>query len=139
MIREGGVRIPFAYAAGAAASRFLVALRDEGQMLGSPCPACRRVLCPARSFCPRCGEETSEPRAVGPAGTVVSFTSLCGGEVMGLVRLDGADTAVLHRLLDGGVQWAIGARVRARLSRERQGRITDIEGFEPLAEEGGGA
>jgi uncharacterized OB-fold protein len=141
VIREGGVRIPFAYAAGAAASRFLVALRDEGRILGSPCPACRHVFCPARSFCPRCGVETGEPVAVGPAGTVVSYTERpsgdgVGGDVLGLVRLDGADSAMLHRLLGGAVRWRIGLRVRARLLPERHGRITDIEGFEPVVQEG---
>ncbi|MBI5529451.1 MAG: hypothetical protein HY897_24255 [Deltaproteobacteria bacterium] len=131
MIREGSIHIPFTYAAGRAASRFLVVLRDEGRILGSPCPACRRVLCPARSFCPRCGEETGEPVVVDPAGTVVSFTETAAG-VFGLVRPDGADTAMLHRLLPAGAKWTIGARVRARLLPERTGSITDIEGFEPL-------
>ncbi|MBI5481116.1 MAG: hypothetical protein HY906_19825 [Deltaproteobacteria bacterium] len=138
MIREGSIHLPFAYAAGPAASRFLVSLRDEGRILGSPCPACRRVLCPARSFCPRCGDETGEPISVGPAGTVVSFTAQAGGVVFGLVRLDGADTAMLHRLLGDGMRWTIGARVRPRLAARRQASITDIEGFEPLQEPGDG-
>jgi uncharacterized OB-fold protein len=137
VIREGSIRIPFAYAAGAAASRFLVALRDEGRITGSPCPACRRVLCPACSFCPRCGEETSASVPVGPEGSVVSYTETAVGEVFGLVRLDGADTALLHRLVGDGARWSIGARVRARFAPARHGRITDIEGFEPLeAKEG---
>ena len=134
MIREGSIRIPFAYAAGSAASRFLVTLRDEGSILGSPCPACGRVLCPARSFCPRCGQATGEPVVVGPAGSLVSFTETASGEVFGLVRLDGADTAMLHRLVGNATPWAIGARVRARLCAEREGRITDIEGFEAIGE-----
>lgn len=136
MIREGSIQLPFAYAAGPAASRFLVALRDEGRILGSPCPACGRVLCPARSFCPRCGDATGEPVAVGPAGTLTSFTEQADGAVFGLVRLDGADTAMLHWLLGDGARWTIGARVRARLRRERRASITDLEGFEPIEEPG---
>lgn len=139
MIREGSVRIPFAYAAGTAASRFLVALRDEGRITGSPCPACGRVFCPARSFCPRCGGETAGLVSVGPEGSVVSFTRTASGETFGLVRLDGADSALLHRLLGDGVRWRIGARVRARLAPERRGRITDIEGFEPAGGQEGKA
>lgn len=149
MIREGKIRIPFAYAAGPAASRFFAALRDEGRILGSPCVTCGRVLCPARSFCPRCGEQTGPMLAVAPCGTLVSYTERRGGElgntegrgceIFALVLLDGADTAILHRLIGDGAPWTVGARVCCRLRAERLGRISDIEGFERLAEERSGA
>ncbi|MFQ5525251.1 MAG: Zn-ribbon domain-containing OB-fold protein [Thermoanaerobaculia bacterium] len=136
MIRQGTIQIPFRYAAGEAASRFLETLRDEGRILGTRCPQCRRVLCPARSFCGDCGEATAEWVEVGPFGTVVSWTEVPSCGSYALVRLDGADTGMLHRLLTPGRRPGVGSRVRARFAEQRSGSILDLEGFE-LAEEGG--
>ncbi len=129
MIHEGTIRLTFTYAAGATLGRFLVALRDEAQLTGSRCPSCQRVLCPPKDCCPRCGDPTGAPVAVGPAGTLVSFTEQAPDRVFGLVRLDGADTALLHRLVGDG-PWTLGMRVRARFATQREGAITDLEGFE---------
>lgn len=134
MIREARIRIPFRYAAGAIGSRFLAALRDEGRIMGSRCQACDIVACPARPFCPTCAMKLDALVEVGPSGTLVSFTEAPGG-IFALVRLDGATTAMLHRLLGGG-PWRMGCRVRGRLSEKRVGSILDIEGFEAV-EEGG--
>lgn len=131
MIREGSIRIPFRYASGQAGSRFLAALRDEGRILGSRCGACGRVACPARSFCAACGEGCIETVEVGPEGLVLSWTEVPGRGVFALVRLDGADGAMMHRLLPPASRVEPGMRVRARFTAERSGHILDIEGFEP--------
>ena len=49
-----------------------------------------------------------------------------------LVRLDGADTALLH-MVDAGdeARMSTGMRVRVRWRDERKGHITDIACFEP--------
>ncbi|MCZ7590523.1 MAG: zinc ribbon domain-containing protein [Gaiella sp.] len=129
MILEGSVRLPFRYAAGTTASTFLEALRDEGRLLGSRCPACGTVLCPPRLDC-RCGERATELVEVGPAGTLVSWTELPGRGAYGLVRPDGADTAFVHRLLDAPESLRGGMRVHARFAEERSGGIADLAGFE---------
>ncbi len=51
---------------------------------------------------------------------------------IGLVRFDGADTVLMHRLL-GVDAPAIGMRVTARVrpQAERTASILDLEGFEP--------
>ncbi len=51
----------------------------------------------------------------------------------GLVRLDGADTVFLHRLIDLDRHPAIGMRVQAVLAKERVGSIFDVEGFAPAS------
>jgi len=130
VILEGSVRLPFRYAAGATASTFLQALRDEGRILGSRCPSCRTVLCPPRPDCPRCGKPATEPVEVGPAGTLVSWTELPGRGAFGLVRPDGADTAFVHRLLAPPQGLRAGTRVRARFAEDRSGGIADLAGFE---------
>ncbi len=130
MILEGSVRLPFRYAAGASASAFLTALRDEGRILGCRCTSCRIVLCPPRSHCPRCAQRTDEIVEVGPAGTLVSWTELPGRGTYGLVRPDGADTALAHRLLGAPADLRAGTRVHARFATERSGSIADLAGFE---------
>jgi uncharacterized OB-fold protein len=137
VIVEQSVRIPFRYAAGGAASVFLAALRDDGRILGSPCVACRRVACPARSFCASCGAATPTLVEVGPGGRLLSWTALPGRRgAYGLIALDGADGGLLHRLIARErdcdrerERWRCGLRVRARLSERRVGSILDIAGF----------
>lgn len=137
MIREGAIRIPFSYAAGRAGSRFLRALRDEDRIVGAECAACARVWCPPRTYCPRCGGEALTERNVGPGGAVVSWTTLADGGTLLLVRLDGADSALLHHWIGEAGAVAVGDRVVARFAAERAGSIHDLAGFAP--EEGGEA
>lgn len=130
MILEGAIRIPFEYAAGTIGSRFLVALRDCEVILGAVCESCARIGCPPQSFCAACGRAIHELREVGPAGTVEASTEVSGKGVFGLIRLDGADTALVHKLLGPPARWGPGVRVTARFVEERVGSIDDIEGFE---------
>ncbi len=119
MIKEEAIRLPFNYAAGAVGSTYLAGLAG-GRLLASRCEPCAKVLSPARSLCPFCGCQTAEELVeVGPGGVVESWTTVPGAATFVLVRLDGADTAMLHRLVgpnegnDGSGQLRIGARARA--------------------------
>lgn len=129
MIREGAITIPFSYAAGTAGSRFLCALRDDQEILGTRCAACDRVYCPGRACCPRCGADDLTWMPVGPEGEVIAATEVSGKGAFGLVRLDGADTAMIHLLLGDTTHVASGTRVRARFAVERTGSIRDLQGF----------
>ncbi len=133
MILEGTIQIPFKYAAGIASSRFLAALRDDMKILGSPCTACGTTFCPARSFCPTCGADLPDVVELATEGELTSWTEIAGKGLFALVKLDGAGTAILHRLLAEPAGLKTGIRVRARFARERQGSILDLEGFEPVA------
>ena len=134
MISEGSIQIPFRFAAGKGGSRFLSALRDEQIILASPCPECGLVLCPARSFCAKCGAELVRTVEVGPKGKLQSWTRYPGKGAFGLILLEGADTALLHRLLDAPEQPLAGSLWQARFARERSGHISDLEGFHPVEE-----
>ncbi len=133
MIHDGGINIPFNYAAGVVGSRFLVALRDEREILGARCERCQIVVCPARSFCPKCNEQTGQLVPVGPKGTLGHRTELPNRRCFGLIQLDGADTAMLHHLLGDATTLPPGTRVVARFASQRSGNILDIEGFEPVS------
>lgn len=101
---------------------------------------------PARIFCERCLAELEPSLECGPEGELVSWTlvrvdvddrPLDRPVTYGLVRLDGADTVLLHRLLDADDEPAIGERVRAVFAPLREGSMLDVEGFAPVAERTG--
>lgn len=133
MIREESISIPFRFAAGRAGSLFLASLRDRKQILGSRCPACRRNFAPARPYCPECGAEKLDIVKLGPGGTLLSWTEAPGRGVFGLIRPDGADTAMLHRVIGPFEGLRSGMTLRAVFAAERIGHIADLVGFEPSA------
>lgn len=134
---EGRIRIPYRWPAGRVGGRFLSALRDQGRILGLRCPQCRHVAVPPRPRCLACRVPSDDWVAVGPEGEVVSWTVARGSappRTWVLVRLDGADTALAHVLLDTDpASVRCGLRVRAVLADPRAGQITDIAGFRPAA------
>ena len=67
----------------------------------------------------------------GRSGELLAWTDRPGKGLYGLVKLDGAASAVLHRLLCSPAEAVIGSRFRARFAGERRGHILDIEGFAP--------
>lgn len=116
MIREGSIRLPFSYAAGNSGSTFFNALREQQLILGSRCCECDRVLAPVRSFCPTCGNATLESVELGHRGVLLAWTERPGKGVFGLIRLDSADTAILHRILGGSDSLSTGMQVCARFA-----------------------
>jgi len=146
------MNLTFNYAAGEAASRFLIALRDEKKIYGTRCPSCLRLLVPARSFCPRCFIDTTEWIEVGPVGMLVAFAldqSLqCRADAgkgesdpgvrpcLGLIRFDGADTSLVHRIGEFVPDTLrIGMLVAPVFIEARSGSILDIAYFKPLEAE----
>jgi uncharacterized OB-fold protein len=116
--------------------RFLGALRDR--RIEGVRTAGGRVLCPPVEYDPETGEATGELVEVGPAGTVMTwawvsqprrFHPLDRPFAWALIKLDGADTALLHAV-DGEV--TTGARVTARWRDQRIGSIRDLECFEVI-------
>jgi uncharacterized protein len=83
---------------------------------------------------------------VGPEGTVTSWTwvgeplegqPLAHPFAWALIRLDGADTAMLHAVDAGsGAAMATGMRVRVRWAATPAGHIRDIACFEPCRDTG---
>ena len=135
--------LPFAsfYTAGLAGQKFFEALRDRGEILGTRCEKCQWVYVPVVLFCERCFAELTDEFPVGLEGEVITFT-LCHIDlegqqldppaVVGVVRLDGAQSALVHHGLGDPASWKIGGRARVRLRDKREGSILDIEGFEPI-------
>ena len=111
--------------------RFMAGLRDR-RVLGSR-TADGRVHVPPVEYDPVTLAPVTDLVPVSSSGTVISWTRAWGQPLgWALVRLDGADTALLHaidpRPGDGP---RTGMRVRIRWAAERTGHIRDIECFEP--------
>jgi len=138
----GKLEIPYRYFAGAFCSQWFRALRDRKKILGCRCPSCRKVFVPPRGNCERCLTKIDEWVELPGTGQVESFTVVRYAEpfqpkrppfVLAAIRLDGADTSLVHLL--GGIapeQVQIGLAVEPVFARERKGRITDIVHFRPL-------
>jgi uncharacterized OB-fold protein len=124
---------------GPVVGRFLTALR-EGRIEGVR-TASGRVLVPPTEYDPETGEATTEPVEVGQSGVVVSWAwvetprprqPLQRPFAWALVKLDGADTAMLHAVAaESAAAMRTGMRVKARWRTEREGGIQDIACFEP--------
>lgn len=133
---------PYTRSVGPVVGRFLGGLR-AGRIEGVRSRA-GKVLVPPLEYDPRTAEPVTDDFVeVGPAGTVTTWCWVScprSKQPLGkpfawaLIRLDGADTMLLHAVDAGSVEkMATGMRVRPRWREQRTGMITDIECFEPEA------
>jgi uncharacterized OB-fold protein len=144
MVYASKINVPYSWWAGNTATRFFVSLRDEKKITATKCPTCGQVFIPPRKACPVCFIENTEWVNVSDEGTVVTFSiarrqfaSIPKDKkipvIWALVKLDGADTAMLHYLDEVKPQDVkIGMRVKAVFSEERKGTIRDISHFKPV-------
>ena len=99
-----------------------------------------RIVCPPVEYDPSTGAPLTEMVEVGDEGVIVSWSwvakpregqPLSTPHALALVRLDGADTAMLH-VIDAPGPDAVttGARVKVRWAEEREGLISDIACFD---------
>ena len=132
------IEYPFSRTTGPVIGAFLTGLRER-VVIGIR-GADGRVLVPPQEYDPVTSESLDELVEVGQAGVVTTwawteprpYQPLDRPFAWALVRLDGADTAMLHAV-DAGREdaMATGMRVRIRWRDEREGQITDIACFEP--------
>jgi uncharacterized OB-fold protein len=138
----GSIPISHRYTAGVAGERFFRALADRGAFLATRCARCSVVYCPATLFCERCLGALDEEVEVGPSGTLESFTAVrigFDGErlpapvVVGLIRLEGADTCLVHRVVGDPGELSVGMAVEAVLRDPgaRTGCLDDVDHFQP--------
>ena len=144
MIYESKINVPYSWWAGDTASKFFISLRDEQKIIATCCGNCKKVFMPPRKVCPTCFTENQEWVNVSDEGALVSF-SIARRQlgsipvdkkvpvIWGLIKLDGADTAMLHFLGDiNPGEPAIGMRVKAVFAQTRTGSIRDISHFRPV-------
>ncbi|MFF4175656.1 Zn-ribbon domain-containing OB-fold protein [Streptomyces sp. NPDC001750] len=139
------VEFPFTRSLGPVQSAFLTGLRER-TVLGVRTDD-GRTLVPPVEYDPVTARELRELTEVAATGTVTTWAwnphprprqPLGTPFAWVLVRLDGADTALLHALDAPGPEAVrTGMRVRIRWAPDRTGAITDIACFEPYDGETG--
>ena len=145
---DNNLWLPYRFAVGPAFYRFYQGLMEE-KILGNRCPQCKKVLVPARTFCPECYVDMDEWIELAHEGEVVTWSRACSAFygmpvdppfVIALIRLDGADCNLLHVV--GGFDMSdsdivrkklkTGTRVKAVWKPEKQGHMMDIQYFIPM-------
>ncbi len=131
---------PYRRSVGPVLGRFFTELR-AGKLVGVRTRA-GRVLVPPQEYEPETGAATSGDFVpVGPGGVVTTWSWVTRPRAKqpldrpfawALIKLDGADTALLHAVDAGEMaKMKTGMRVVPRWRGERVGHIGDIECFEP--------
>lgn len=130
---------PYTRSTGEVIGRFFAGLRER-RVLGVRAPD-GRILVPPQEYDPNTGAELTELVEVAETGTVSTWSWVAQPRpkhllqtpfAFALIKLDGADTAMLH-MVDAPNEAAMrtGMRVRIRWSPNPIGDITDIQCFEP--------
>ena len=140
------VEFDYTRSLGPVLSEFMAGLADR-RILGARL-ADGRVAVPPPEFDPTTFQRLSDLVEVASVGEVVSWSwvaeplpdqPLGRPFAFALVRLDGADTPMLHAVDAGSPeQMSTGMRVQATWADEPQGRITDISCFQPVGDAGAG-
>jgi len=133
------LEFPYRRSVGPVIGAFLTALRDK-RVIGVRAPD-GRVLVPPFEYDPETGEALTELVDVASEGVVeraawvtepLRTHPLNRPFAWALVKLDGADTSLLHAFDCGSADRAQpGTRVRVRWASETEGHIKDIACFEP--------
>lgn len=139
LIAPSVVEYPFSRSTGPVIGAFFTALR-EGFFVGIK-GSDGKVIVPPFEYDPYTSEELTEIVEVGSSGEVVTWAWVSDpldGQpfdrpfAWALIRLDGADTTVLHAVDVASMDKMVtGMRVTARWREERVGHIHDVECFVP--------
>lgn len=143
LIQKGRIKVPYTWAAGEVASKFLIGLRDERKIYGLRCSKCGTVFVPPKKLCTRCFIPMSEWKEVSDEGVLETFTIVHYGEpsihpvkppfAYGIIRLGGADTGLVHLIGEADLpSLKEGMKMKAVFREERRGSYLDIKYFKPI-------
>lgn len=129
-VLETDLNLPYTLTTGHAAGTFLTALAQR-KLIGSR-DADGKISVPPRDVS---GTAALDARPqyveVAQTGTISSWTELSGerGGIVALIRLDGTDVDLLHRIIGGDGPIAAGTRVRVVWAEQPTQSILDLAGF----------
>ena len=128
--------------------KFYDALENK-KFIGSKCSKCGKVFLPPRKTCGDCFAKAAEEFVELPeTGIVKNYTvanynvnerktrKLKEPIIVGLVQIDGADTAMINRIINiTPDEIKEGMRVKVVWADRIKGHPKDIKGFEPIGGE----
>ena len=138
MRAEVTMEFPYKHSTGETIGRFLAGLQQQQKIWGQRV-AGQGVVVPPLGYSEIDASEGGEWVEVKPTGTVTAVAGVQkplaqlhpsdGPFAFVLVKLDGADTALAHIVVDGHERVQVGSRVEAVWAEERTGTIRDIARF----------
>jgi uncharacterized OB-fold protein len=126
-VLDATIALPYTLTTGRAAGSFLAELGNR-HILGSRCDKCDRVMAPPQDYCARCGSPSETFVRMPETGVITAMTRTAKG-LLALIRLDGADTDLLHRVTEDGPGVTVGARVKGVWADSVSQSVLDLDGF----------
>ena len=146
VINKGLVRAEFNFWVGRYLDKFYDGL-EQKKIIGNKCPKCGDVFVPPRKVCGKCNvviplEEQKSWVNLPNTGTVINHTTtyykvnerasrtVKEPQVIGMIRIDGSNTAIVYKLLDMKPEEAkTGMKVKIQWEEKTKGDPADIKGF----------
>ncbi len=130
--RHSVLSMPYTLTPGPATGTTLAALKQR-RLLGSRFKTSGKVVVPAQDFCPDTGDSQFDFVEAPHTGVLNAFTETAEG-LLGLVRIDGSDVDMAHRLVDTSyADLKVGQRVSAVWSDAPDAGYLSLSGFRPDA------
>jgi uncharacterized OB-fold protein len=141
---KGLVRAEFAFWVGQYLNKFYDALENK-KIIGNKCPKCGDVFVPPRKICGKCNEKISLDKNwvdLPDSGILKNYTftyykindrssrKVKKPQIIGMVQIDGSNTAIINRLLDISAEDVkIGMKLKIKWEEKTIGAPSDIKGF----------
>ncbi|MFX1376588.1 MAG: Zn-ribbon domain-containing OB-fold protein [Promethearchaeota archaeon] len=141
---KGLVRAEFAFWVGRYMDKFYEAL-EKKKIIGNKCPKCGDVFVPPKKICGKCNETISFDKNwvdLPNTGILKNYTityykindrstrKVKKPQIIGMVQIDGSNTAIVNRLLDiDSEELKIGMKVEIKWQEKTNGDPSDIKGF----------
>ena len=141
---KGLVRAEFNFWVGQYMDKFYDNLENK-KIVGNKCPKCGDVFVPPRNICGKCNEKIPlEGNWVdlSGTGTLINYTitpykvndrssrKVKKLLIIGMIRIDGSNTAIIYRLLDMNEEEVkTGMKLKIECEENPKGDPSDIKGF----------
>ncbi|MFW9865912.1 MAG: Zn-ribbon domain-containing OB-fold protein [Candidatus Thorarchaeota archaeon] len=141
---KGFVRADFSFWVGLYMDRFYDSLENK-KVIGNKCTKCGKVFVPPRKICGECNEIIPLDNNwvnLPNTGTLLNYTityykvsdrtarKAKKTQIIGLVQIDGSDTAIAYRLLKiEPDEIKIGMKLKIEWEEKTKGNPADIKGF----------
>lgn len=141
---KGFVRADFSFWVGLYMDRFYDSLENK-KVIGNKCTKCGKVFVPPRKICGECNEIIPLDNNwvnLPNTGTLLNYTityyrvsdrtarKAKKPQIIGLVQIDGSDTAIAYRLLKiEPEEIKIGMKLKIEWEEKTKGNPADIKGF----------
>jgi len=139
---EGDMEADYIYTAGIAGDRFLRSMKKDRTLRSARCERCGIDFLPPRMYCERCLTPVTKEGRVPRTGLVEAWSAarfdedghpLAEPQVWAIVRFEGLEGGLVHRLLVPVAEAKAGMKVRPVFKEpaKRTAEITDLLGFVP--------